>query len=298
MKKLIFTIVALLFFLNPLRVFADNHSEIIERVDSDTKIANSLLSETEAVNDDPKAILQVLLREIPTVTQHWNESSSFYEAKIATETDEELKTILTNIDTDIKGLSSSLLAVEESINEDDIDTYKSSFDQYDKYMESLNSNIDALNNHFGTADYSWLAWPFWIALIISVVLFIMSRGNPVLPAEQLRNQFEFALFKSSLWPLGGSAISYFWYLLTPAGGTFTVFYGLIGVGYFQFFRGLNTYITEARPVINIAKKEEKAKLESLIRSDKFQKESMEEKVREIEKKTGIINLSGEKPDKQ
>jgi hypothetical protein len=300
MKKILLSIILslTLFFQTTSVAIADSQSEIMQRVNSDTTVADNLFTEIKTVQDDPEAILKVLLRDIPSVVAHWSESSAIYESKIATETDEELKGILTNINNDIKGLINSLLLVQESIKSGDKETYESSFDQYDSHMASFGTHIESLNNHFGLVDYSWLAWPFWIALIISVVLFIMSRGNPILPAEQLRNQFEFALFKSSLWPLGGSAISYFWYLLTPAGGTFTVFYGLIGVGYFQFFRGLNTYLTEARPAINIAKKEEKEKLEALIRSDKLQKVSMEEKVREIDKKAGVINLSGDKPDKQ
>ena len=239
--------------------------------------------------------MEVLLRDIPTVVAHWTESSSFYESAIFTETDEELKADLVDINNDIKNLSSSLLSVEESIKADDRDAYESAFDQYDKDIESLNSHVQSLNSHSGVADYSWLVWPFLIGLIISAVLFIMSRGNPILPAEQLRNQFEFALFKSSLWPLGGSTISYFWYIMTPPGESFYMLYGLIGIGYFQFFRGLYTYITLARPAINLAKKEEQTKLETLIRSDKFKKESMEEKVREIEKRRPTIHL-GRKDD--
>lgn len=297
LKRIFIPILFLSFFLFPSLVHADTQSEIIQRVDSDITVGNNLLSEIEAIQNDPDAGLAVLIRGIPSVTQHWNESSSFYESKIATETDEQLKIILKNINSDIKGLSSSLLSVQDAIEVGDEDVYTSVFEQYDRYIESLNAHIETLNNHFGVADYSWLAWPFWIALIISIVLFIMSRGNPVLPAEQLRNQFEFALFKSSLWPLGGSAISYIWFLMTPPGGTFYVLWGPIGVGYFQFFKGLHSYVTLARPAINIARTEEKGKLEALIRSDKFQKESMEEQVKEIEKRSGIIKIGGDEPEK-
>ncbi len=298
LKRIFITISFLILILLPKAVYASTQSEIIQRVDSDTKIVNDLFAKVQAVKDDANAVLDVLTREIPSVVQHWNDSSSFYESTISTETNEELKTILTNIDNDIKGLSSSLLSVQESIKTGNKDTYSSAFDQYDKQMKSLNSHIGELNKHFNSGiDYSWLAWPFWLALVISIVLFIMSRGSPVLPAEQLRNQFEFALFKSSLWPLGGSAISYFWFLNTPPGGTFYVLWGPIGVGYFQFFKGLHAYLTLARPAINLAKKEEKAKLESLIRSESFQKESMEEQVKEIEKRSGIIKLGKDESDK-
>lgn len=300
MKKIFVVFITLFAFLiiSAPNVFAATQSELIQRVDSDTKAANALLDDVKSVKDTPEEISQVLLRDIPTLTQHLDESSSYYESVISTETDEQLKTILINIDNDVKGLSTSLHSVEDSINSGDNDAYDNALKQYDTYIDSLNTHIGELNSHYGVADYSWLAWPFWIALIISIVLLIMSRGSPVLPAEQLRNQFEFALFKSSLWPLGGSAISYFWFLGTPPGGTFYILWGPIGIGYFQFFRGLYTYVTLARPAINLAKKEEKAKLDALIRSDKFQAESMEEKVKEIEKRSGIINLGGNKSDKK
>lgn len=297
LKRILVTISFLILFLLPQSVYAATQSEIIQRVDSDIKVANGLLSQVESVQNDAEAAIKVLLQNIPSVTQHWNESSIFYENKISIETDEQLKTILASVNTSVKGLSSSLLSVQNAIEQGDDEAYTSAFEQYDQYIESLNSQIEPLNNHFGVADYSWLAWPFWIALIISIVLFIMSRGSPVLPAEQLRNQFEFALFKSSLWPLGGSAISYIWFLMTPPGGTFYVLWGPIGIGYFQFLRGLHAYITLARPAINIAKKEEKAKLEALIRSDHFQKESMEEQVKEIEKRSGVIKIGKDDSDK-
>jgi len=296
LKRTLITISFLILFLLPKVAYADTQADIIQRVDSDIQVGNNLLSEIEANQDDPDAVSAVLIRDIPSVTQHWNESSNFYESKIAAETDEELKTILTNINLDIKSLSASLLSVQDAIEAGDADAYTAAFEQYDRSIESLNAHIETLNSHFGVADYSWLAWPFWVALVISIVLFIISRGNPVLPAEQLRNQFEFALFKSSLWPLGGSAISYIWFLMTPPGGTFYVLWGPIGVGYFQFFRGLHSYVTLARPAINLARTEEKGKLEALIRSDKFQKESMKEQVQEIEKRSGIIKIGGDESD--
>lgn len=292
MKKLIFSLfLSFIIFLSVSSfVFADSQSEIIQRVDSDIAVSNNLLRELKAVTNDPNAISEVLLREIPIVTQHWNESANFYESKISNESDEELKTILTNINYDVKAMSLSMSKVLESINNGDNDTYSNALDQYDQHTVSLNSNVELLNNHFGSTDYSWLAWPFWISLSISVILFTMSRGSTILPAEQLRNQFEFALFKSSLWPLGGSAISYIWYLMTPPGQKFYILWGLIAFGFFQFLRGLYSYITLARPAINIAKKEEKTKLESLIRSDKFQHDNLKEKAKEIEKLTPIIHI--------
>lgn len=292
MKKILFlftSFLILFFFISPV-AHASTQEEIIQRVSSDTEIFNNLETEMDAVKNDPDAILQIIIRDSPSMVQHWNESSVFYESAIATEGNGELKAILTNIDTNVKALSTSLSALEDSITTGDRDAYSNASDKYYGSMESINTQIDLLNSHFGVADYSWLAWPFWVSLIISIYLFIISRGNPILPAEQLRNKFEFALFKSSLWPLGGSAISYFWFLGTPPGGTFYLLWGPIGIGFFQFFRGLYAYITLARPAINLAKKEQQTKLEALITSDKFQKESLEEQVKDIEKRSPFIHL--------
>lgn len=290
LKRIFIATLFLIFFLLPQSIYASTQEEIIQRVSSDTEIFNNLETEMDAVKNDPSAILQIIIRDSPSMIQHWNESSAFYESAIATEENGEIKAILTNIDTNVKGLSTSLSALEDSIATGDEDAYSNASDQYYNSMKSINTQIDLLNSHFGVADYSWLAWPFWVSLIISIYLFIISRGNPVLPAEQLRNKFEFALFKSSLWPLGGSAISYFWFLGTPPGGTFYLLWGPIGIGFFQFFKGLYAYITLARPAINLAKKEQQAKLEALITSDKFQKESLEEQVKDIEKRSPFIHL--------
>ena len=83
----------------------------------------------------------------------------------------------------------SLSAVEEAIQAGDAESYTRAFNQYDSHIDSLNEHVVTLNNHFGYTDYSWLAWPFWIAFIFSFVLFIKSRGSPILPADQLRKQF-------------------------------------------------------------------------------------------------------------
>jgi hypothetical protein len=298
MKNLIIAVVTFIFFFNPLVVHAADQSEILQRVDSDIQIANTLLDNIDSVQDDPQAILEVLLRDIPSVTQHLNDSSRYYESLIATESDEELKAILRSVNNDINGLSSSLLMVEAAINADDADSYLSALEEFDSYAASLNTNVEALNNHFGVADYSWLAWPFWLALPFSIILFIKSRGSPLLPADQLRKKYEFELFKSSLWPTIGSAVSYLWYLLTPAGGTFYVLYGPIIIGYFQFFRGLYTYITQARPAINLASSEEKSKLEALIRSDKLAVSSIEDQAEKSERQKVVHHLHSKDSDKK
>jgi hypothetical protein len=288
MRKTIILLAMVLCFVLPKTVFAASSSEIIQRVDADVQASNHFFERVEAVNSDSQAILDVIQAEGPALRNQYDTSSLYYGNLIISESDTDLREILQNLKDSIDGLSGSLARIEMAIEQEDVDEYESALESYDAYLAQMNTAIDAMNNHFGVADYSWLAWPFWFALPISAVLFIKSRGNPILPADQLRKQFEFALFKSSLWPTIGSAVSYFWYLATPPGGTFYILYGPIFVGYFQFLRGLYSYVTTARPAINLAKKEERAKLEELIRSEKFNKESAAEKLREIEEKRGTV----------
>ena len=264
--------------VHPSIIHADLQSDIIQRVDADIKILNEFIDKTDTTTDTD-LLLALFDSELATVQSHLRQSSEFYLSSANSETDNNIKAILGKLNTQVKGLSSSLSLMKTAIDSGDESEYDTALENYNQYINELNTSVQELNSAYGTTDYSWLAWPFWISLILSVVLFIMSRGSPVSPAEQLRNQFEFALFKSSLWPLVGSAVTYYWYLSTPPGGTFYVFYGLIGVGFFQFFRGLNTYINEARPAIELAKTEEKSRLETLIRSERFQKESVEEKAK-------------------
>lgn len=295
LKLLFLQLILFVSFIFPLKILATATSpEIFSRINSDIAATEDFVTKLETESD----VERILDVHIPTYRKHLNESSQFYLSLISKEEVQALKNTLTKVNSSISGMSTSLGQLEQAANEGDEAAINQAAAKFDSYTLDLNSSIEELNSHFGLADYSWLLWPFLLSFVISFVLFVMSRGNPVLPAEQLRNQFEFALFKSSLWPLGGSAISYFWYVFTPPGSTFTIFWGPIAVGYFQFFRGLYTYITEARPAINLAKKEEKSKLEALIKSESFQKDSMEEKVKEIEKRTGVIDLSGDKKEEK
>lgn len=286
MKKIflfIFLIILLIIpLLNP--AYASTGSEIIQRVDSDTKEMNSLWNSIKNINNsDSQAILNTLDTNIPSVVQHLDESLSFYQSKINEETDPNLKTIIEGINENIQNLRSDFSQIKQAIDTQDKDSYSTALKNYDTHIAALNTYIDKLNSNQGVVDYSWLLWPFLISILISVVLFIMSRGNPILPAEQLRNQFKFELFKSSLWPLFGSGISYVGYLNTPAGGTFYVLWGPIFIGFFVFFKGLYAYITVARPAINLAKNEQQAKLQELISSKKFETENIAEEYKDIEK---------------
>ncbi len=284
MKKIITLIllIIVLFSISSISVNASMGGDIIQRVDSDISTLNNLINSVENKKDSQIA-LTTLDANIPSALQHLDESSSFYQLKITEATDMELKRIIGNINENILSLKSDLSQVKQAIDTQDKDLYTSALNNYDAHIANLNSYIKELNNNQGAIDYSWLLWPFLVAIIISVVLFVISRGNPILPAEQLRNQFEFELFKSSLWPLFGSGISYIWYLMTPPGGTFYVLYGPILIGFFVFFKGLYTYLTVARPAINLAKNEQQAKLQELISSKKFENENMEEEYKDIEK---------------
>lgn len=281
MKKLLLIIGLILFFSKAPIAFADTGSDVIQRVDTDISVLNNLLSAVEN-QATAEGVADAFLSGIPSVVQRLEQSSSFYENVIASETDTELRNIVSNINADVETLTADLSTIQNAIYYGDESSYSTALDNYDNHIDSLNGHIEELNGNLGVADYSWLIWPFLLSIVISISLFIMSRGSPVLPAEQLRNQFEFQLFKTSLWPLFGSGITYIWYIMTPPGGTFYVLYGPILVGFFVFFKGLYYYFTEARPAINVAKHEQKAKLQKLISSEEFQQESIKEEVEDIE----------------
>ena len=283
-KMIIILILFSLFFSSAVpNVQAQDSSEIIKRVSSDIDQLNNLLNRSNQTANGEE-VLQILKEEIPRINSHLDESIAYYQ-KIESETqDSELKSILNRIDTNLAYISSTLKLAEESIYNEDSESFEQAFANYDTYIENLNSAVRDLENQSGIVDYiPILSWSFWISLIISAILFIISRGNPLLPAEKLRNQFESALFKSSLWPFGGSALSYFWGLATPPGESYMIFWWPIVIGYFQFAKGLFNYIKYARPAINLAKIEQQKKLESLLVSDEFQHSNMKEKLEEIEK---------------
>lgn len=276
-----------------ISVYADTQQDIYSRISSDITAANNFFDRVET-SSNPDTILNTYL---PTLRVQLNASSRYYISLINSEQDAELKSILTKINSAITGMSASLIAVESAVANGDEQALNIAAGNYDSYINDLNSAVKELDNHYGAVDYEpLLAILFWVTLVISATLFIMSRGSPVLPAEQLRNEFEFALFKASLWPFAGAAISYFWLLATPPGGTFYFLWGIIGIGFFQFFRGLYGYLRYSRPAINLAKHEQQKKLETLISSEDFQQESLREKAQEIAELKPVIRIG--KADKE
>lgn len=287
--KILILIISL-FFISSRFVYADTQADIIKRLDSDVAAANNFLTQIEST-EDPAILLAIINREAPLLRNHFDESSTFYTQIYNSESDENLQKILDKLINTAKGIAQSLSALEQAIEDGDETAFTNSLNTYDWHIEQLNVVIQDINSHYGVFDYTpWLALSFWFSLVVSGFLFIISRGNPILPAERLRNQFEFALFKSSLWPFGGSTISYFWSLLTPVGETYYVFWWPILIGYFQFFRGLYSYIRYSRPAINIAKQQEQEKLEALLTSEHFQKESLKEKAAEIGNLSPVIKV--------
>lgn len=281
MNKLFIVCLTALFFLLAPFASADTGSEVLQRVDSDITVLNNLLSEAENQNN-PDDISKYLLSRIPTVVMHLEESSSIYDRIISTTSDSGLRATVINIKKDIGSLSADLSRVKNALSNGNAQSYENAFTSYDNHIDSLNNHIEELNSSLGVVDYSWLVFPFLVSIVISVSLFVISRGNPVLPAEQLRNKFEFQLFKTSLWPLVGSGISYIWYVMTPPGGTFYILYGFIGFGYFVFFKGLFFYFSEARSAINLAKSEQEAKLQELISSEEFQQAGFQDQSQDEE----------------
>lgn len=66
--------------------------------------------------------------------------------------------------------------------------------------------------------------------------------------------------------------------MTPPGGTYYFLWGLIVIGYFQFFRGLYDYFRHSRPAINAAKKEQQQHLVNLLKPNHFATTPNDEKL--------------------
>ena len=273
------------------QVSASTTEEIYQRVSSDIDVANAFLDKTNAVGDDGEAFLNVLQNEAPTLESHFDQSAIFYSTAESEAQDENLKIILNNLEQNVSGLSTSLKEMELAIENSDSNSFETAINNYDIHIDNLNTSIVDLDNHNGVVDYEpILAILFWISLVISSFLLISSRSKETLPAEKLRNQFEFALFKSSLWQFGGAAISYGWLLLTPPGGTYLMLWGIIAIGLIQFLRGLYSYLTEARPAIEKAKKFVQTKLDEILSSDEVKNANYEEKIEEIRNRKPIIAI--------
>lgn len=289
MKLKVLLLCSIIFLVIPIRILAITSTEIYQQIDSDIATINNLSDKIYLTNNQEE-VSTIFLQEIPTTRTHYEESSRYYLSLISSETNPTLITTLNNINTSINGLSESLSRIEQAINSSDLNGYTNALNDYDSYIMLFNTAVEELDIYYGATDYSWLAIPFWISLLLSGYLFLISRGSPILPSEQVRNQFEFALFKSSLWPLAGSTISYFWYLLTPPGGTFYILYWLIFIGFIQFIRALYLYLRYSKPAINQAKQEEKQKLQSLLDTESFQKANLKEKAKAIEGLKPILSV--------
>lgn len=291
MNKILFLLFFLitLFSFSSKGIYADTGSDVIKRLDSDISISNALFDKISA-ETVPNVKFQILTNEIPNLINHFNESSSFYLQLANAETDDSVKVLLQRLSATTQSLSENSKDIQLAIQDDNETAYNTALNNYDSSSNDLNNELKEVNSRYASG-YDWLPWAFWFTLATSLILFLISRGNSILPAEKLRDQFEFALFKSSLWPFGGAAISYGWQLITPPGETYYVLTWLIGIGYLQFARGLYSYIRYARPAIEAAKKEEQGKLEKLISSDKFDKESLKEKAKEISKMSPVINIA-------
>jgi len=276
------------------RVLADTFSEVTQKANLDIQKFEDFSNQIDNSGSDSE-LAQIVITELPLLREHFFASSYYYQAKAASEENQELIRTLSKLSNASSGMANALSQFEDAIDRGDASNLSlinqnlmSAADQYDEAIVEL-------NNIYGVSDYGpLLSFLFWISLLISLFLFFISRGSPHLPAEKLRNEFESALFKSSLWPFGGAAISFFWYNLTPPGGTFYFLWGLIGFGYLQFLRGLYAYLRYARPAINMAKKSQQERLDFLLKSEGFQEESLREKAQQIENLKPVIELNKEK----
>lgn len=249
-----------LFFL-PRVIFAldtEAASKVIQRVDQDITVLNGFIDKLEKVES-----YEQLVSNVDELQAYLITSSTFYETIDGSSNDTELLQLVAEIKASITELHISLSSVKTSMAAGDKDGFESALRNYDQNIDNLNASVQKLNAYIQDNQFNWeplLMWATIISFAISAALLFLSKSRETLPSEQLRNQYEFDLFKASLWPFVGSLGSYVWYLLTPAGGTFYVLTGPIVVGYIQFFRGIATYLMEHRQAIARSKLDDQAQL--------------------------------------
>ena len=233
----------------------DNSADILTRLAEDIRLSNEFvdLDSSENVN------LEQLAQTSSRLAVRFHESSEYYRSintsdslnlsKIA----EELGDIMDN--------------VTLSISENDATTYSDTIDSYNSAMDRYNAAIASYQSSSGIVDYSGvIGISVIVTILTSSILLIQSFvGNKLFRAEQIRNKYQFDLFKSSLFPLAGSVATYVWLIATPPGGTYYVFWGPIALGYLAFIVSLYRYMTDTRPKIKVMKKRELAKLQSLMK---------------------------------
>lgn len=137
------------FFLLATPVFADTQSELISRVNSDTETSNALMKKLEAVGTDSEAALGVFSSEISSVINHFEESKVFYLSKIESADTDELKNILKSLSLTVTGLSDSLKAAENAINNGDVNLFDRATSDYDGSVGKMNSSLHFLRVLFG-----------------------------------------------------------------------------------------------------------------------------------------------------
>lgn len=154
--------------------------------------------------------------------------------------------------------SDAVSAISAAINNSDENAYNLASDRYNAGLAQYNTAIDSYNETTGSEDYGgMLAVLLAFSALLSSILLVQSLiGNKLLRAEEIRNKHQFDLFKSSLVPLSGVIISYTWYALTPPGGTYSMLWGIVLVGYLAFAGSLFRYLKDVRPKIQKLKKQE------------------------------------------
>ncbi len=97
---------------------------------------------------------------------------------------------------------------------------------------------------------------------LSIFLFSRSRRKSLYHAEQLRNEIYASLLKASLWGTVGFLITTISYWKAEEGGTYTILWGLMLIGAYDFIRMLSKYTKEIKPLLDKYSKEEQVYLEN------------------------------------
>jgi hypothetical protein len=210
---------------------------VTERMDRDVVAINGFV---DAINESSdETALDVTISEAEKLVTTLRDSLAFYRAETQSS---ELTAFITAEESMITAVSDLR---EAAINQD-ATGIDEAFVAYDKAVDAINAAGEA----YASANYVDYRIIFMVLAGVAVAClagagFVAFRNQTALRSAEQR-MAEMQLFRSSLVPLAGVAISWIWYELTPEGGTFVVFWGLIAAGFAFFLRDVYVYITRMR----------------------------------------------------
>lgn len=244
------------FIIVPGGVFAQETKMdlVLDQVQGDFDAIDQFYLDTQTV-DDP----EVIIEETKELEQRLDESIELYEAnsEFANEVDQQIAGEVRQMTDGIREYRRGLLIFREGVANDNQAQIMEGYEQLDTAEAQIQQGYEAFNEkaeEFGAQDsrneiiYIGLTV---MSAVITAVFFILSRKPASTVKDEVRKIFYGHLTKTSLAPLAGSAITLgtFEYAKWSGGGSYTIVWGLVLIGFAYFLKDLFSYMTVHRPRI-------------------------------------------------